>query len=180
MRERKLGRPRKLNVYEKELGLCIGQLLHDKQFIIYSVDYEKVKGYTWRASRGNYVYTLVTEEGKRRRIFLHRLIMGLKDVSWKEQQVDHIDGNQLNNRRKNLRLDTAAENQINKKKPRRDNTTGHTGITYKNSKWKATLNYHGHKDFLGAFSTMEEAIKMRKEAEELLYGEYTPKNNESV
>lgn len=174
-RKRKPGRPRKLNVYAKKPGLCIGQLLHDKQFIIDSADYEVVKGYTWRAGRGNYVYTLVTEEGERRRIFLHRLIMGLKNVSWKEQQVDHIDGNPLNNCRNNLRLATAAENQINKKKPRRDNTTGHTGITYKDGKWIATLNYHGHKDFLGAFSTMEEAIKIRKEAEEILYGEYSPK-----
>ena len=154
--------------------MYIGQLLHDKQFIIDDADFDKVKGYTWRAGRGNYVYTLVIEEEERRRIFLHRLIMGLKDISWKEKQIDHIDGNPLNNCRSNLRLATASENQINKKKTRSDNATGNTGITYKDGKWIATLGYRSHREYLGAFDTKEEAIKIRKEAENVLYGEYSP------
>ena len=88
-----------------------------------------------------------------------------------------MDGNPLNNRRCNLRLATAAENQINKKKPRRDNTTGHTGITYRNGKWIATVSCQGHKEHLGAFGTKEEAIKMREEAEEFLYGDFKPQRS---
>lgn len=54
---RKRGRPRKLNLYEKNDGWYTGQLLHGKTFQIDKEDYEKVRLYTrhhqfvWRNSQ---------------------------------------------------------------------------------------------------------------------------------
>lgn len=178
MQKRKRGRPRKLNKYVRAGGVIIGMLLHGKCFTIDPQDYKRVKQYTWRAGGKNYVYTLITVAGRRKRIFLHRLIMGVQTISWKAVQVDHVNGNPLDNRRSNLRLASAAENQINKKKPRVDSTTKATGVTYRNGKWIASIGYQGGREFLGAFDTKEEAVKMRKEAEEFLYGEFSNKDRE--
>ena len=173
---KKRGRPRKLNLYEKNNGWYTGQLLHGKTFQIDEADYEKVRLYTWRCDRKGYVYTIITKNRVRRRIYLHRLLMHVASVvDWKAMQIDHIDGNPLNNRRDNLRYASAAENQINKKKPRIDSTTRVTGVTYDKSKGKyvASIGYGRHREYLGAFNSLEEAMKIRQEAEELLYGEFS-------
>lgn len=172
----KRGRPRKLNLYEKNDGWYTGQLLHGKTFQIDEADYEKVRVYTWRCDCKGYVYTIITKNRVRRKIYLHRLLMHVASVvNWKTIQIDHIDGNPLNNRRSNLRYANAAENQINKKKPRIDNKTNATGVTFDQSKGKyvAFIGYDGHKEYLGAFTSLEEAVKIRQEAEELLYGEFS-------
>lgn len=171
--DRKRGRPRKLNLYEKNDGLYTGQLLHGKTFQIDEEDYEKVCLYTWRCDRKGYVYTIITKNKVRRRIYLHRLLMHIASVvDWKTMQ---IDSNPLNNRRENLRYASAAENQINKKKPRIDSTTHVTGVTYDKSKKKyiASIGYGRHREYLGAFNSLKEAMKIRQEAEELLYGEFS-------
>lgn len=174
-KQKRRGRPRKLNQYKEIPGSYIGQLLHGKNFAIDAADLELIREYTWRSNSKNYVFTTVMKDGRRKRIFLHRLILGVQDIDWKEVQVDHKDGDPLNNRRANLRLAMAAENQINKKAPRRDSTTGATGVVERNGKWIAFIGFHGRKEHLGVFDTKDEAIEIRKEAEELLYGEFSPK-----
>lgn len=51
------------------------------------------------------------------------------------------------------------------KKVRKNNTSGHTGVSRKGNKWQAYLTY-GHKQFsLGTYMFKEEAIQARKGAE---------------
>ena len=45
--------------------------------------------------------------------YLHRFIMGLHDAD--PRHVDHINGNQLDNRRSNLRVLSARQNMLNRK-----------------------------------------------------------------
>jgi hypothetical protein len=74
-------------------------------------------------------------------------------------QIDHIDGNEANNRIANLRLATNAENGQNKKKARRDSQTGLIGVTLhkRSGLFRATIQVEGKRQSLGYYKTAEEA-----------------------
>jgi hypothetical protein len=72
-------------------------------------DYDKVKNYKWFAHKGAYNYyaaTNVRVNGKRKRIFMHRLIMGVTD----RKQVHHKDVCSLNNTNCNLEVCSQRRN----------------------------------------------------------------------
>ena len=49
---------------------------------------------------------------------------------------------------------------------RKDNTSGCKGVYQKNGRWAARIQYKGKRYYLGTYDRMEEAVKVRKEAEE--------------
>jgi len=95
----------------------------------------------------------------------HRLAWLIMTGTFNETDIDHIDGNKKNNKWSNFRLVNRSENCRNKSK-RSDNSSGITGISLKKSsgKWQAYI-YHERHIHLGYFDSIEEAIKVRKEAE---------------
>ena len=60
--------------------------------------------------------------------------------------------------------DTSAE-FIEKKKKRRNNKTGQTGVYICNKKYRANIGFNGKQIYLGTFETFEDAVEARKEAE---------------
>jgi hypothetical protein len=94
----------------------------------------------------------------------HRLIWLLVHKAWPENQIDHIDGNGLNNRIENLRDVTNAENARNRKK-QKNNESGHTGVRRERGKWRAVIEVSGREIYLGLFINLEEAVAARKAAE---------------
>lgn len=76
--------------------------------------------------------------------YLHREIM----KATKDQVVDHIDGNALNNSRSNLRLCTVGENNHNRDP---------VGVWQKGNKWYSQIGYEGVRHWIGSFNTFEEA-----------------------
>ena len=94
----------------------------------------------------------------------HRLIWLLVHKVWPKNQIDHIDGNSLNNRIENLRDVTNAENQKNLKKPK-NNTSGHVGVRRHRGKWQAQIKVSGRYIHLGYFTNLDEAVAVRKAAE---------------
>jgi hypothetical protein len=92
--------------------------------------------------------------------------MGM-DLSNKAMQVDHRNGNPLDNRRDNLRLLSASDNSRNQK-DRTDNTSGFKGVHYDRAreKWLAFIKTDGKMKHLGRFKTIEEAKTARLAAEE--------------
>lgn len=87
--------------------------------------------------------------------------------------VDHIDGNGLNNQRSNLRLCTASQNTINRNIPR-NNTTGVKGVVLRKSKnrYMAQIGVSGKVIYLGMFKTLHEAAGARKLAEIKYHGDF--------
>lgn len=77
---------------------------------------------------------------------MHRLLINPKDG----MQIDHIDGDRINNQRLNLRACTQAENCRNTKK-HTDNTSGFKGVHYnpKRKKWEANIRYQYRLKHLG-------------------------------
>ena len=124
------------------------------KFLIDVDDYEKfVKGESFNSYKG-YVRNA---SGKR----IHRLIMNAPDG----MDVDHINGDPLDNRKSNLRICSRSQNQMNKGKPK-NNTTGFKGVHfYKPSgKFISNIRVDGKNVYLGSFEKSEDAYKAYCEA----------------
>lgn len=70
--------------------------------------------------------------------------------------IDHINGNGLNNTRKNLRVATNSQNIANSYSVS-TNKTGYKGVTKRGNKWQAMARVDGKKKYLGMFDTDIEA-----------------------
>jgi len=77
-------------------------------------------------------------------------------------QVDHIDGNKLNNRIENLRW-CSISNNLQNIGPRRKNTSGFKNIGWKktNNKWVVRLYYMGKSYSRGSHEKIEDAVIAR-------------------
>lgn len=96
----------------------------------------------------------------------HRLAHFYMVGEWPESQIDHIDGNGLNNKWSNLRVVSASENCKNKRL-QSNNKSGTTGVSFNSqlSKWKAVIYSDKTQIHLGYFSDKFEAVCARKSAE---------------
>jgi len=91
----------------------------------------------------------------------HRLAFLLMSGRWPEN-IDHINGNGLDNRWCNLREVFHQENGKNQKQSK-NNKSGQTGVSWhkQNKKWIAKES----QVYLGSFTSYEDAISARKQAE---------------
>ena len=96
----------------------------------------------------------------------HRLAWLYFNGSFPLNNIDHINHIRSDNRIINLREVSNTENHHNRGKHKL-NTSGHVGVTWDkwHNKWKAQIHFNGKHIHLGYFSSKEEAIKARKEAE---------------
>lgn len=83
-------------------------------------------------------------------------------------EVDHINGNRLDNRRANLRLCTRVQNAKNR--PSAKGVTWHKQL----GKWQASIKADGRNIYLGVFADFGEALQVRRAAELQYFGEYAP------
>lgn len=115
-------------------------------------------------------YRFVTINGVNH--YEHRLIYAWHFGSF-TQEIDHIDGNGLNNKIENLRIATSLENSRNKK-TFSTNTSGRKGISYDKqaNKWRAYIGISGKVKVLGFSKNFEEAVKLRENAEKEIFGEF--------
>jgi hypothetical protein len=90
----------------------------------------------------------------------HRLIWIYHHGKIGDFQIDHINGNRIDNRIENLRLVTHQENHFNQTKAK--------GYTWNkiNKNWRAQININGTHYNLGSFNTEEEARQAYLEAKE--------------
>lgn len=142
--------------------------------IIDAADVNRVAAFDWVASRSfrrngdlRAVYAVARKNGKT--VCLHRLILG--DVGG--LHVDHVDGDGLNNRRKNLRAATTAQNAYNQRLPI-SNTSGYKGVTWDKSRarWVAQIYVGGKNKKLGKFKDIEQAAAAYSRAAQAYFGEY--------
>jgi len=88
-------------------------------------------------------------------------------------QIDHIDGNSLNNAFANLRLATKAQNAQNSSF-RKTNTSGLKGAFFHkpSSRWLSAISVNGKRIYLGQFQTAEQAHAAYCKAAAELHGEF--------
>lgn len=137
--------------------------------IVDTVDAHLVVRYTWRLLQKVYRgrttsrYAIAWIDG--RAILLHRLLMSAPA----HLQVDHVDGNGLNNRRTNLRLVTSAE-QMQNKRSYSGSTSCYRGVHWskQRSKWRAEIRLNGKNTFLGHFDDEKSAAVVAANARQRL------------
>ena len=100
----------------------------------------------------------------------HRLIF--KMVTGKEPaSIDHADGNPANNAWRNLRVATKTEQAWNSWL-RVDNSSGYRGVNRHRNKWTARISIDGRLQYLGLFSTPEEASTAYESVARKLHGKF--------
>jgi hypothetical protein len=139
--------------------------------VIDAADVHLVEGWNWHADvKRNTVYA--GRSGPRpeqRKIHLHRAIMGDPDGL----EIDHIDGDGLNNRRANLRAATHGQNQRNRG-AQSNNSSGFKGVSWDKptGKWRAQIEVNGKNKHLGRYNTPEAAHAAYCKASDVLHGEF--------
>jgi hypothetical protein len=144
-------------------------------------DYGLVSQYSWCVRfKPTTFYAVTNSKGGRKyrkSILMHRLILSLEHGD--ARQIDHADGNGLNNQKSNLRFATHAENQWNRR-PRLGVTSHFKGVSWYPSKkrWKAMIQANGKRIYLGLFKNEEGAAHAYNEAALKYHGEFAWLNNE--
>lgn len=141
-------------------------LSQDRFALIDAEDFGLTSGFRWYFS-GGYAKSDKIVGKKRIRFRLHRLIMG----SPPDKEIDHINGDTLDNRRENLRICTHAENSRNRKVCKR-NKSGFRGVSHFRDKWQASIRFNGKSIHLGHRKTKEEAAMLYENAAKKLFGAY--------
>ena len=110
--------------------------------------------------------------------FLHRLAILYITGAYPVEDVDHIDGDKLNNRLCNLRACSTVENSWNRTK-NKNNTSGFKGVSFDKGKGKFAASHHKHyvKIHIGYYATAEEASEAYKSAT-AYRGEFNPPTSE--
>jgi hypothetical protein len=129
--------------------------------------------FNWSTS-GNATYAERNNQGKvekLHRVIVERMIAPLKLRSG--EQVDHINMNTLDNRRKNLRVVSHSQNNMNRRRQSND-TTGYKGVSWDRTKKRFMVQIRKDKKkyHLGYFNTVEEAYAAYCEKAKELHGEF--------
>ena len=108
----------------------------EKKLIVDPDIYDILKDRKIHLSTGGYARFYC--KSKKRLMYVHKYIMGYPEV-----QADHINRNKLDCRRENLRLCTAAENNLNKNKQTGEYTSRYKGVSFnrRSNKWQAYIAY---------------------------------------
>ena len=140
-------------------------------------DYERINKYKWTPTNCNhkiYVQRKIYIKGfTDLTLLMHREIM--RYVGGKE--IDHINGNTLDNRKENLRRCTHSQNSMNKPKPT-NNISGYKGVYFskQKNKWHAEIRKEHKKHHIGFFINKIEAAKAYNQKALELFGEYAHLN----
>jgi HNH endonuclease/AP2 domain len=102
----------------------------------------------------------------------HQLAWLYMKGEWGRPVIDHRDGNPFNNRWRNLRLASHANNAANR--PRlRSNSSGFTGVSFdRRGNWMAQITKQGRRYFIGRYGSAQEAHEAYVTAARLLFGEF--------
>ena len=136
-------------------------------------DHEWLSQWKWYALEGNngrfYAGRGIRIDGRRTHLSMQSALMQPGPGC----EVDHEDGNGLNNQRSNLRSATRAENQWNVRL-RRDNTSGVKGVTWDRQagKWLVRIRVNGKRINLGHFGDLDDAAAAYAEAALVYHGDF--------
>ena len=154
------------------MGVCSAyahlNLPNGNKAIVDANRFESMNEFCWHQSPTGYVTRSGNTPGTR---YLHRVILG----ALQGQEVDHINGDKLDNRSTNLRFATRSQNLANTRILRR-NTSGFKGVNRRKDvsvkPWRAYITHGGTFYALGCFETAEEAARAYDTRAREVFGEF--------
>lgn len=153
--------------------MAIKEILLNSGDIVFvdELDYECLNRFSWELAydeRYNLSYARNKILG-----LMHRFILSAP----KGFHVDHIDGNGLNNIRKNIRICTESQNQMNRTK-HKSGTSRYKGVYWDRSKmkWRAELVFKEKRYRLGYFKSENLAARCYNEKAIELFEDFVKLN----
>lgn len=150
--------------------------------VVDASDAEMVSQFRWYAKRSGhrfYAYCSVRDPhtGRQKSMSMHRVIL---DVDNPAIDVDHINGDGLDNRRSNIRRCNQSQNQMNRKRFNRQHSR-YRGVTWNASsgKWQAAICKDGVRKYLGVFVHEDDAARAYNDAAESLFGDFASLNGQT-
>lgn len=150
------------------------QLTTGEKAKVDDLDFPCLRRFTWAANAYGYA-THYRRVGNR-----NRTISMARAILWTPPgyRLDHINGDRLDNRRKNLRCVLPWQNRTNSG-VRRDSLTRFKGVSLQNSRkrpFKAVIRVGGKLLWLGAFSSPKEAARAYDQAAQKHFGRFSRLN----
>ena len=167
----------KIGLREITIDGCIAyvSLSRGMTSVIDLADIDKVAAWNWYATKskiGGLTYAARNQmnNGKLAIVLMHRIIAETPDG----METDHIDGDGLNNRNKNLRHASKSQNMHNSKKPH-NNTSGFKGVHWHNGKrkWQANIKVNNKRQYLGQFDDIGLAVMAYSMASKKLHLDFS-------
>jgi len=155
------------------------QLTRGKVATVDDIDFERLSAFSWQAhthkgkwyARSNWRRDTVYGS-----TLMHRLILDAPD----SVEVDHINGDGLDNRRENLRLCSHAQNSRNRAKiPGRSSRFKGVSLHKPNGRWRSRIMMEGRMVCLGNYATEQEAAAAYDAAATSLHGEFASTNRKA-
>lgn len=136
--------------------------------IIDTEDLDRIIKHKWTLGTWGYAESVINKKS----FMMQRVVLNEFD---KNNIVDHINRNTLDNRKSNLRIADKSLNAINTE-IRPNNTSGVTGVSWnKNANsWRAYINYQGKRIELGHRKDFNDAVVLRLMAENKYYAGMQP------
>lgn len=148
----------------KEIILSNGKIT-----VVDDDDYAHLSEWKWGYTKG-YAARTSYENGHKATIYMHRQLMDTPIG----MVTDHINGDRLDNRRKNLRICSNEQNLLNRGADK-GSSSRFKGVYFRRNKqkhWHAQIRANKKSMHLGSFSTELEAARAYNEAAVRLHGEY--------
>lgn len=148
-----------------EIRLRSGQIA-----VVDDDDFPRVARFPWHLKNKQYAVRTVG----RHKVYLHHEILGQPPSGL---EVDHVDGNGLNNQRRNLRFCTRRQNTQNRR-PRSDARSRFKGVDWDpcKKKWRAKIRIDGKQRRIGRFADELEAAYAYDRAALEAFGEFARPN----
>ena len=155
-------------------------LTQGKYALVDDEDHARLSRHKWRAlrTRPNVWYVacyIRKKDGTRTTSYMHRVILNVPIG----MQVDHVNGNRLDNRRANLRVCNNAANQQNQGLTNR-NSSGYRGVSLRKDRitkpWHACIKVNKQTIYLGCYRTPKAAARAYDKAALKYHGEFARTN----
>jgi hypothetical protein len=141
--------------------------------LIDTADYPAIKTKRWCVKNDRTtLYAKTNEQDSNVVLLMHQFLFPSLEQG---SLVDHRNGNGLDNRRRNLRVATQAQNCQNKRV--KQNTCGFKGVFVSGNKFMARIRINGKLTYLGTFDTAIAAARAFNEAAKKCHGEFAWTND---
>lgn len=138
-------------------------LSNGKIALVNDEDFIRLNKYRWHQHGKGYAHAHINKKA----VYMHRLILHLFDS---KIHTDHINHNELDNRKENIRVATRSQNMSNQLKRKGKTSSKYKGVSWNKEKKKWTVNCKAQ--FISYFTNEIEAAKIYDEAAKRLFGEF--------